>query len=215
MAVLEGGIFSKPRGKTGGLVFGAARTRTGKKVTARQLVPPSNPNTAAQQIQRNKFSAAQDIVRGIGTSIYQGDFNRAISQLPGYQSMMSIYINSLNDALVVTAIPDINLGTLHLPDSVSLAAGAAGEIVITYSTENGSNGTSADLVVAFAVPIVDADRATDQPVISIGAATRTDGTLTLTGLKASTAYSVGFYLRGQGTALNLLSVCRYNIDTSG
>jgi hypothetical protein len=96
MAILEGGIFSNPRGKTGGIVFGAARTRTGKKVTSRLLVPPSNPNTAAQQVQRGKFAEALAIVRLLGSGIYQSDFNRSIGQLPGFQSVTSIFLNALD-----------------------------------------------------------------------------------------------------------------------
>ena len=110
MAILEGGIFSNPRGKTGGIVFGAARTRTGKKVTSRLLVPPSNPNTAGQQTQRGKFADALAIVRLIGSSFYQADWNRAIGQLPGFQSMTSVFLNALDSSKSIGVIPSINLG---------------------------------------------------------------------------------------------------------
>src|SRR3972149_3079354 len=103
MARHEGGIFSRPRGKTGGIVFGAARTREGKLVTSRLLVAPSNPNTADQQEQRSVFTQSLQCVRSLGASIYQEDFNRAIAQLPGFQAVMSILMNAMTPAFLFTA----------------------------------------------------------------------------------------------------------------
>lgn len=152
MAKLEGGIFSRPRGKTGGVVFGAARTRTGKVVTSRLLVAPSNPNTPAQQSQRSIFSNSLQIVRGLGAAIYQTDFNRAIAQLPGFQAMMSIFMNNMNDSFLLDPPQETNLGTLHVPDTLSAAAGVdAGQVSVTLSGENGANGAATDEVVILAI----------------------------------------------------------------
>lgn len=152
MSVLSGGIFSNPRGKTAGIVFGSARTRTGKKVTARQLVPPSNPQSPAQTTQRGKFAESLAIVRLLGASVYQSDFNRSIGQLPGFQSMESIFLNNMDDSFILSNPPSINLGSLHTPDTLTVVAGTpSGSVDITFSTENGLNGLPTDTIRMFAV----------------------------------------------------------------
>lgn len=215
MSKLEGGIFSNPSGQTSGIVFGAARTRRGKVVTARQLVSPSNPNTAAQQEQRTKFSESLTIVRAIGATIYQGDFNRAISQLPGFQSMMSIYLNNMNSSFTIGSISDTNLGLLHLPDTLTVTAGTTGVIDVDWSTELGANGTTADQFVAFAVPNDQSNRADFDVMTSVAASIRSDAALAITGLGETIEYSIGMYFRGVGTALNTLTVARYGIIDAG
>lgn len=209
MAKLTGGIFSNVSGQTGGIVFGAARTRQGKVVTARQKVIPANPNTPAQQIQRTKFKECQDAVRGVGASIYQIDWNRAISQLPGFQSMNSVFLNSMNNTFVLVPGPDINLGLLHFPDTLLASSPSAGVLRLTYSVELGANGTDADQTVAFAIPETQAGRA-DHPVItSIAQSIRSDGQLDISGLDSDEDYYIGFYFRGAGTALNTLTLARF------
>lgn len=168
MSRLEGGIFSRPRGKTGGVVFGAARTREGKLVTSRLLVAPSNPNSAAQVVQRGKFTAALQLTRGVGASVYQADWNRAIAQLPGFQSIMSILMNAMDSDTTFAAAPaDTNLGTLDLVASLAAAADTgAGNIMVSWtaSTENLAQldyvraiGFSGAAVAAGAVRFVDVD----------------------------------------------------------
>ena len=115
MSKLEGGIFSRPRGKTGGLVFGAARTRDGKAVTARLLVKPSNPRTPAQQAQRRKFSVALEAVRATGQEFYRETFNRTIGQLPGFQALESILLRQMNSDGTFSRGPNINTGSAELP----------------------------------------------------------------------------------------------------
>jgi len=213
MAKLDGGIFSNPSGKTAGIVFGAARTRQGKKVTARQLVSPSNPNTAGQQVQRGKFSDSLDIVRFLGAEIYQSDFNRAISQLPGFQSMMSIYMNAMDASKELSAPSTINLGTLHLPDTVTFGTESAGCATVVFSSEVGDNGTDEDDVVSFAINIASVGRATLVGGIITGDAERSDELSTITDLTVGQEYLVGFYFRGDGTADGNLSRCVWDLVT--
>lgn len=206
MAILEGGIFSNPRGKTGGIVFGAARTRTGKKVTSRLLVPPSNPNSAAQVIQRGKFAESLAIVRLIGSGIYQGDFNRAIGQLPGFQSMTSIYLNSMDAISDIGTIPPINLGSLHKPDTFGLSApGPTGEIQVDWSAELGLNGTDADISVAIGVSTSKASSPLERLVVLGITETRMEEQVTLAGFASAQNVSVIQYFRGAGAADGLLS----------
>jgi hypothetical protein len=215
MAVLTGGIFSRPRGKTGGIVFGAARTRQGKLVTSRLLVPPSNPNTIAQQTQRTKFSECLSIVRRFGSSIYQSDFNRSVGQLPGFQSMESIYLNQMDDSSEITLINEVNLGILHNPLTMECSTNEGPDLILDWSTELGDNGTANDLahfLVAFKGKTA---REQTLGVTKSVSALRSAGTVTITIPSINAFVSVYAYFKGAGTAAGLLSVAKpYNFDTT-
>jgi hypothetical protein len=209
MARISGGIFSRPRGSVSDVVFGAARTRTGKVVTAREKVPPSNPNTPAQQTVRNKFKDALQIVKAIGPSIYVTDFNRAVSQLPGWQSLMSIFTRKLDASFTLLEPDDVQLGTLHFPVTFTIATGAGpGEIVLTWSGEFGPNGTAADVLQVIAIPALAANRVTTDAVLAND--TRNGSPLTITGLVDGASYQVGVYFRGAGTAAGELSLLKWS-----
>lgn len=210
MASITGGVFSKPKGKTGGVVFGSARSRTGKVTTVRALVPPSNPNTAAQQTQRGKFSACQDIVRRLGPSIYQSDFNRAIGQLPGFQSLNSIFLNQMDASENLILTTPVNLGVLHFPDECLVTTGLlAGTIDITPSGENGDNGTSNDLLCCVIIAKTSDGRVAVGGVVSNCLTTREYGGVNITGLVPAAVYEVYVYMRGVGLAAGLLSVANF------
>lgn len=205
MARLEGGIFSAPRGSTGGVTFGAARTRTGKVVTARAKTSPSNPNTVPQQEQRNVFRDSLDIVKALGPTIYQDDWNRSVGQLPGFHSMQSIMLNNLTSAGGLNNPDDVALGDLSAITDLAFAAGAAsGDLDVTWTPNNGSNGTDADEIVMLAIPSARANR--DPVAAVVATASRVDGAATIAGLVAGVAYVVGVYARGAGTAAGLLSL---------
>lgn len=202
MAKLEGGIFSRPRGKTGGVVFGAARTRNGKVVTSRLLVAPSNPRTAAQVSQRNIFSNALFIVRTLGASIYQSDWNRAIAQLPGFQGMMSIFMNNMDDQFILTAPAETNLGVLHVPDQFSAGPGAAGgEFDLTWSTEIAGQASAADTAVILAIDNGASGVGENRIVQVDTSAIRTDGAITIDMGDAGSEPIFALYFRGEVGAI--------------
>lgn len=216
MAKLDGGVFSRPRGKTGGLVFGAARTRQGKVATVRQLVPPSNPNTAAQQTQRSKFSEALEIVRQIGKSIYGSDWNRSISQLPGFQSMMSIFMNNMDDQFIMSVPAETNLGSLYIPTTIVDGAFPANQVGITFDTGNGPNGTNQDENVCLAIAANPGASPSDREVkTAVGVNIREEGEAGVTDVAAASDFLIGFYLIGAGTAEGLVSNAEWIIATSG
>lgn len=214
MAVLQGGIFSRPAGKTGGIVFGAARTRQGKLVTSRLLVPPSNPNTALQQAQRSKFAECLNVIRRWSPSIYQSDFNRSIGQLPGFQSMESILLNQIDAALTFSFVTPINLGLLHNPASILTHSNDLGNLNFTFSTELGDNGTNNDIAVLIAVSTSSGTRNQTNEVVSYQTALRSAGSISgPASLHALIEYQYYFYFRGAGTAAGLLSVAQPGILT--
>jgi hypothetical protein len=208
MSVISGGIFSKPRGKTGGIVFGAARTRQGKLATARELVKPSNPNTALQQTQRGKFKSALDLVRRIGSTVYRTAWNRSVGQLPGFQSMISIFLGQMAANKDITLVNDINLGLLHFPDTFSIASGAAGRLDVTWSGSDIGNGTDADKSVILAFAKTDTNRQASNGVAVGGGTERADEEAVINGLISGETYEVYFYFEGVGNAAGLYSLAR-------
>jgi len=145
MAVLTGGLHGRPRGNVAGVVYGGARGRAGKLVTAREKVDPSNPKTAGQVTQREKFERTLNIVRLWAPDIYQSDWNRAVGQLPGFQSMHSLLLNAIGQDHYFVAKPaNTPLGILHLPDTLTVESTGANEFTVTWSAETGDNGNVAD-----------------------------------------------------------------------
>lgn len=210
MARVTGGVTGRPSGKIAGVIFGAARSRTGKVVTAREKVSPSNPNTTGQQSQRRKFFDALEIVKELGPSLYQDDWNRAVGQLPGFQALMSIMLNNLDGSGTLAAPSTVPLGDLHYPDTVYwLEDPQAGEIDLVITPETGANGTSSDEMVVFIIAAARPVSGKRHVVVSNGAATRATEAVTFTGLTPGTVYICGFYMRGASTAAGLLSQCTW------
>jgi hypothetical protein len=205
MSRVTGGIYSKPSGKTAGIVWGAARTRTGKVATARQLVPPSNPNSPAQQTQRGKFAEALFIVRSFGASIYQEAWNRSIGQLPGFQSMQSSFLNALTADLSFYAMPSINLGLNHLPNTVSAVLTDATHLAVNWSTELSGIATSADKAQILLIPSLSAFRREPDAIVHSITALRSAGTATIVHSDLPGDYTVVVYFLGVGTADGIYS----------
>lgn len=216
MAIIVGGLHGRPAGNVAGVVYGAARTRTGKAVTARELVSPSNPQTVAQQLQRHIFAEALNATRLLGADCWQDSFNRAIGQLPGFQSMMSIILNNTNASEEFTPPADTPLGDLHYPYTLTVVtgAGATKTVTITYTDELGGNGTIAD---KFGYIVIGKDAGvgyTRYGKFYNGVFDRGDSPYVAGTGVAGTEVVVGLYLIGQGTAEGLLSTVKWYSVTS-
>ena len=194
MARLEGGLFSSPSGHNNGLVFGKGRTRDGKKTTVRELVKPSDPRTNAQLAQRDRFSAALQIVRDIGRAIYQLDWNNSVGSLPGFHSLMSIITDALDmDGQTLSSPDSVTLGIRHFPDSFSASAGTD-VIDVTWSTEVGEIGAATDTAKIIAVEVNGSGPDWNRAVILDTSATRDDGSASLPATGVATGdFVVGLY----------------------
>jgi len=216
MAKLTGGILGRVKGKASGLVFSSARTATGKANTVRALVIPANPNTAGQQAQRSLFSSALDRVKQLSPDFYQSDWNRAVNQLPGFQSLMSMILSNNDGAGAFTDPPDISLGDLHYPDTVAIVTGSGeGEIDFTWSDELGANGTDNDEAIAFAYAADTDTLVTAKSVIAQATRSAGAGGVQIAGLTGDVDYICGLYFRGAGTALGKLSKSSHEMVTAG
>lgn len=214
MSVLTGGIFSRPRGQMGGVVFGAARTRAGKLVTSRLKVIPSNPNTAAQQTQRTKFAQCQDIVRRLGASVYQGVWNRSVGQLPGFQSMQSIFMNQMDSSFDLTLVNDINLGTLEPLLDVEVTVDSESQITFSWNDAVSGNGTIADKVYVLCIAQEKTAREEALNVVVGGPVARSVEALVFNELTGTTNYQFYLYVEGAGTAEGLTSIASHYTGTT-
>lgn len=202
MARLQGGIFSRASGQTQGLVFGAARTARGKKVTVRELVIPANPRSPAQVLQRSRFEFSTAIVRGIGRAVWRFDWNRAVNDLPGFQSLQSIFTVAVQDATGVLATPPrTTLGSRHFPDTFAANAGVD-QINVTWSTEVEGIADGTDVAQVIAVATNPDAGETTRPILLDASATRTAGAVSLpfTGVAAGD-FQVALYFRSDDTGL--------------
>jgi hypothetical protein len=215
MAKIIGGLHGRAAGNVGGIIYGAARSREGKVVTARELVVPANPQTGAQQNQRDKFKSSMMTVRALGPDTYQTDWNRAVGQLPGFHSMESILLGIITDGNAYeTAPPDTPLGTLHFPDSAVWSSTVNTALHLTYSTENGDNGDAADEVFALAIqaqPEVDLDHPSyTNSIVPV----RSGTSLNITGLEPDTAYLVCTWLTSVLLGTAHLSLARWDLAST-
>lgn len=202
MSKLLGGLFSRPSGKTSGLVFGAGRTSRAKQVTAREYVIPTDPRTNAQLVQRGKMPFSTAIVREIGRSIYQFDWNRAIKALPGFQSLSSLFMRFIDGETGELSTPsEVSLGVRHFPDAFE-AEDDTTDIVVTWSTETGDIGDDDDTAIVVAVATDPDSMSVERTVIVDTSAVRSDGMVILTGAgTAAGDAQVMLYFRSEETGV--------------
>lgn len=203
MSRLEGGIFSRPRGKTGGVVFGAARTRLGKVVTSRLLVVPTNPRTQAQVTQRTNFTRALEAVRSIGPSFYRSDWNRAIAQLPGFQSMISVIMGMQASNGDLTPGPTTNLGTLPgVPEPVLSWNAGEGRYELDWTNPSPPVGLNTDLIRTVWISVSPDGSSGLYNAQGVGGqAARVDESAVIEGADDEDAIVVGAYFRGATSTL--------------
>jgi len=214
MAIIDGGVTGRPSGKLGGLIFGAARTRDGKAVTVREAVDPSNPRTPEQQQQRGKFSQALNIVKKLGPTIYQEDWNRAIGQLPGFQGLMSVFLDQIDDNDDLQVPDVVPLGDLHFPDSLTVGAPGNSRAAADYSAEQGPNGTTSDGVILAAIEQSRPQGRERDVVATVADSDRSGAPASTPEVESpGSDYVWLFYVRGAGSAEGLLSRAEWGTVT--
>lgn len=216
MAKITGGILGRPAGKTAGVVFGAARSRTGKVVTAREKVIPSNPRSVAQTLQRGKFLDCLYVARHWTATMWQEDWNRSIGQLPGFQGVMSILLDNIDGSYDFSAPAATPLGNLHFPDTFSVAQGASSdELDFTYSAELGLNGTVNDVMKVAACEVSRSGTGIHHSVFSGSFALRSGSPASLDCEVTATDVLYVAWLIGAGAAEGLITPAVWGIQTTG
>ena len=216
MAVITGGLHGRIKGKIGGIVYSSARSRTGKIVTAREWVMPGEITDSDVLKQRLIFKCTLYAVRYLGAALWQADFNRAIGQLPGFHSMMSILLKATDrDTRELGEPPNTPLGSLYAPPVVFTTHGStSGSIIATWNGGLGVNGTDADVLNFFGCEVVGSEEGVRGAVDWAATAVRSDLTLDIPTGSSSTDWIAAVYFQGAGVAEGMLSLCQWHAVTS-
>jgi hypothetical protein len=143
MAILTGGILGNIRNKVGGVVGSQWKHRN----TLRSYVIPGNPDTAAQQVQRNKFAAAvafAKLILGQVLNVYVDPFQKQMSGFNFFIKQNIAYFA----AEIVWASVKVTFGKLYGPLNAAFGTLIAEQSAITWDTDTGSNGAADDKVFA-------------------------------------------------------------------
>ena len=144
MAKLNAGILSAPRGKVAGVVGSSWKGIS----YVRQKVTPANPNTAAQQAQRGKMSAAVKFAQSILAGVLIPFVSPFQKKMSGYnwfikQNIGKITANGNAENLRFTS------GTLALPTGE--LSGGTTAMQATVNFENVANTADGEKMVVGAV----------------------------------------------------------------
>ena len=142
MAKLFNGILGAPSGKVGGVVAGSWKDKS----YIRAYSVPANPNTPAQQAQRDKFRKCVNFAKLLIGQVFNVYTDQFLKSMSGYNYFISRNIDNFADPVNYAAIK-ITEGKLFMPQILSVEEDPANDAVaVQFSTENGSNGVSADEV---------------------------------------------------------------------
>lgn len=162
MAKFRGNIFTIARGSVGSMTFSVARDRTGKVQTARQRTVPINPNTPGQVSARDNLTDTVDIVRNVRSQVNQSVFDRSVSKLPAYQSLVSTYNRHKQivgtDVVVQSRPPTTGQGPLAPLSFIGSSRDGANEYTLQFSRGSGDINASDELeigVITREFPVVD------------------------------------------------------------
>lgn len=151
MAKFEGNIWSKAAGSIGSITFSQARARQGKIQTARDRVIPTNPQTPQQMSARDNLSDSVFIARAIANGPDSTAFDRAVSKLPAYQSLMSIYqkAKAVDGTDIVVDGEPARIPRSDLPEVFvsGFVHSGSGEYQISFSLSTGASITPNAMVV--------------------------------------------------------------------
>lgn len=139
-------------------MFSQARNRQGKIQTARERVVPLNPSTPEQQLSRQKMQLCTAIANQVGVQDLRLYWDRAVSKLPGFQSLVSAYQRTYYIS-GVDIIGDREMRPYHLGDypGVELTSledsGTPGVLDLTWDTSVPPMGASSDRLHIIASPM--------------------------------------------------------------
>lgn len=140
MAKLNAGILSAPRGKVAGVVGSSWKGIS----YVRQKVTPANPNTAAQQAQRGKMSAAVKFAQSILAGVLIPFVSPFQKKMSGYNWFIKQNIGKINAKSNAVDLR-FTSGTLALPTGE--ATGGSGAMNVTVNFENVANAADGEKMV--------------------------------------------------------------------
>lgn len=163
MSKLQTGILGGPKGKVGGVVG----FRWKDKDCIRGYAIPANPNTTAQQTQRNLMKECVKFAKLLVGQVFNAYTDKFIRSMSGFNYFVKSNITLFDGSTDYAAIK-VTEGQLFVP-TIASAVYSAGDITIEYSDALGNNGLATDKVYAVAYhkptgimyfPAAEADRDT-------------------------------------------------------
>ncbi len=195
MAKLFGGITGRPSGKVGNVIYGAARTRRGKSTTARATFSPSNPNTSAQQAQRNRMRSLSQTAKRWNPTRGRAQWNVIEGNLPVYQSILRLLFQASDAQGNLSTPRPVSLGpTPALRNLQIQSGGGSGVLLITWTAHQGDGALLTDQVQLFYTATSRTSRTEAQTGYIGTGVTREDDEATVSGLAPGTTYLVGLWV---------------------
>jgi hypothetical protein len=140
MGVIRSGILSKVSGKVAGVVGASWKD----VAYLRAWVKPANPNTAAQQAQRSKFSYIVGIAKLCVGQVFNAYTDKFIKSMSGFNFFIKRNIDFVEDPPLWDSFKYTE-GPLSSPLLTS-ATYSAGDVVFNWTENLGNNGLSTDKV---------------------------------------------------------------------
>lgn len=142
MGKIQSGILSKVSGKVAGVVGGSWKD----KAYLRAYVIPANPNTAAQQTQRTKFSDCVEFCKPLVGQVFNTYTDKFIKTMSGFNFFIKRNIAEFDGS------PDYSLlklteGPLSNP-SIGDATYTSPTVTIPWTKALGNNGSDTDQTFA-------------------------------------------------------------------
>lgn len=140
MGVIQSGILSGVSGKVAGVVGG----RWKDKYYIRAWVKPANPDTAAQQVQRTKFSDVVAFAKPLVGQVFNAYTDRFQKAMSGFNFFIKRNIDVFDGSPIL-----INVKLTEGPLSRILVTNTAYSndlVSITFSKNLGNNGSDSDKV---------------------------------------------------------------------
>lgn len=201
MAKLFGGITGRPSGKVGNVIYGAARTRRGKSATARATFSPSNPNTPAQQDQRNRMRTLSQVASRWNPTRGRSQWNVIEGNLPVYQSILRLLFQASDAQGNLSTPRPVSLGpTPGLRDLQVTSGGGRGVLLLTWTAHSGDGALLTDVVQFFYTPIETRERTLVQSGYIGTGVTRGDDEATVSTLAPGAEFLVGLWVSPAASA---------------
>lgn len=166
MAKILNGILGGGSGKVGGVIMSSWKGID----TLKAYAIPSNPQSAGQTTQRNKFSGVLNFLQLILATVIQSYWDPFATAMSGFNRAMSVNLLAWATA---TAFDDAIVAEGNLePETIASCTynDATGDTVLSHSDNQLGNGAPTDSCV-----IVVVDTANDIAFVSDGITTRTEG----------------------------------------
>ncbi len=145
MGKILSGILSKVSGKVAGVVGGSWKD----VAYLRAYVKPANPNTAAQQTQRTKFSDAVNFAKPLVGQIFNTYTDKFQKSMSGFNFFIKRNIDVFDGSVDYSLIKATE-GPLSVVEVTSSQL-VGTTVTVSYNPNYGNNGLGIDKVFAFTV----------------------------------------------------------------